>query len=130
MINHVAAYRKQLQHTGELPTADGGGLLELSAAGRGRLGISVEVEKTRPDLAALVPLADVVGVSDYTWSVFLFLYNTHTHKTCTHTQLKAQSMGISLFDMQLLVSKEYAQYQGYHSMEEAVIQFRSKTKKE
>ena len=60
MVNQVVAYRKQLQiqHTGR----DGGGSPELSAGNLRRvgLGVSVEMEKTKPELAALMPLADVV----------------------------------------------------------------------
>ena len=60
MVNQVVAYRKQLHHT---TSSDGGRSPELSAGRLRRegLGVSVEVEKLKPELAALIPLADVVG---------------------------------------------------------------------
>lgn len=52
MVKHVAAYNEGL-------------LLSGASCGRNPLKVSVEVEKTKPELAELIPLADVVSLIVY-----------------------------------------------------------------
>ena len=58
MIEHVVSYRTQNESCG----GEGGGE-DGGEEGRQPLGVSVELEKQRPELVRLAPLADVVRAS-------------------------------------------------------------------
>ena len=83
--------------------------------GRGCPGVSVELEKGSKKRALLAPLADVVR------GTYGCIYN-RSALVCAHVCV--------CVCMQLLLSKEYAQYRGYHTMEQAAVDFRASARTE
>ena len=86
-----------------------------SDSSRREVTISIEVEKTKPELTSLIPLADVVRTI-WTLSEQPLLACSPFH-ACSYC-------------LQLFVSKEFARFQGYSTMQEAVVGLRNKTKQE
>ena len=115
MIQQVVAYNEGKAEASE----EGGG-------GRTPLRVSVELEKPyRPELAQLAPLADVVSHS----SSSSFSSSSFSPPPSPPPPPPTPPLPPPPPPLQLLLSKEYAQYRGYRTMEETVVRFRDSAKR-